>query len=475
MPRPILILGTIVHSLSLSNLEILENAALAVDATGRIAFLERDLAEEKVMTRWEALQSAADTDGDVVRLTRDQLLFPGFIDTHIHAPQYPNAGIGLDLPLLDWLKKYTFPTESKFSSPNFARTIYPLIVRATLRNGTTTAAYYATIHREATRVLAEVCKELGQRSFVGKVCMDANSPDDYIEASAEQSLADTRASIQDIRSLDPESVLVRPIITPRFAPSCTPSLLSSLGKLSLEEDLRVQTHMSENTSELDLVRETFPEEADYASVYNAHALLHDRTVLAHCIHLSHAEIELIKARGSGVAHCPTSNCALGSGMCQVRRLLDAGIEVGLGTDVSGGYAVSILSTIRDATSVSRLAGYVNDDRGDQLSFPEVLYLATLGGANVLSIEAETGNFIPGKWFDALLVDLSPSSHSNVQVFEDEDTETRLSKWVFCGDDRNLGRVWVGGRSVVKGGEVEVGVGITAAGGETKSKDVVNGI
>ncbi|GAO50788.1 guanine deaminase [Saitoella complicata NRRL Y-17804] len=472
MPRPVLILGTIVHSLSLTSLEILENAAMAVDATGRIAFLERDLAEEEVMTRWEALQGA-DMNGEVVRLRGDQYLFPGFIDTHIHAPQYPNAGIGLDLPLLDWLNKYTFPTESKFSSQDFARTIYPLIVRATLCNGTTTAAYYATIHREATRVLAEVCQEMGQRSFVGKVCMDANSPDYYIEASAEQSLADTRAAIQDIRSLDPEGVLVRPIITPRFAPSCTPSLLSSLGQLSLEENLRVQTHMSENTSELDLVRDTFPEQPDYASVYDAHSLLHDRTVLAHCIHLSQREIDLMKARRSGVAHCPTSNCALGSGMCQVRRLLDAGIEVGLGTDVSGGYSVSILSTIRDATSVSRLAGFVNDDRKDQLSLSEVIHLATLGGAKVLSIEEETGNFIPGKWFDALLVDLSPSSRSNVQIFDDEDTATRLSKWVFCGDDRNLGRVWVGGRSVVKGGEVEVEVGIT--GGEKKSKEVVNGI
>ncbi|PGH23037.1 guanine deaminase [Polytolypa hystricis UAMH7299] len=427
-----------------------------------------------------------DTEGVRVRIVRGRkgrngFFFPGFVDTHIHAPQYPNSGIFGSSTLLDWLKTYTFPLESSFSSspsspttpPPIAHNVYNRVVRRTLAHGTTCAAYFATIHVPATNLLADICHTRGQRALIGRVCMDNPStcPDHYIDSSPSSSLAATRATIAHITTLDPSHTLLKPIITPRFAPSCTPPLLSSLGALAAETSppTHIQTHISENTSEVSLVARLFPSHDSYTHVYDSAGLLTRRTVLAHAIHLSASEREIIASRGAGVAHCPVSNSAIGSGLCEVRELLDSGISVGLGTDVSGGYSSSLMEVVRQTCLVSRLVAYRAHEEGGgkgsveggadrrKISVEEALWLATRGGAKVLDMEGEIGGFEKGMWWDAMYVELTGEEDEgeqeeggrlgNVEVFGWESREEWIAKWVWCGDDRNVKAVWVGGRIV----------------------------
>ncbi|EKV08478.1 Chlorohydrolase family protein [Penicillium digitatum] len=436
---------------------------------------------------------------------KNEFFFPGFIDTHIHAPQYPNAGLFGSSTLLDWLETYTFPVESRFGSapdprtghqtktdpqetPLLAQKIYDQVISRTLSHGTTCASYYATNHIPATNALSSLCHTRGQRAFVGRACMDNTDfcVDYYRDFSADDSVVATRQTIEYIHTLDPEGKLVKPIITPRFAPSCTRPALQSLGELaaSYSPPLHIQTHISENMSELALVKELFPEADSYAAVYDKYNLLTPRTILAHAVHLSADERALIRAREAKISHCPASNSALGSGICPVRTLLDEGITVGLGTDVSGGYSPSILEAARQACLASRLLGQsaawqrdhmkgVNgggSDGWEKLSAEESLYLATRGGAAVVDMASDLGGFDMGMLWDVQLIRLGgvkltgkspldgvPGDGSadlvkngpvgNVDLFGTESWEEKIQKWLWGGDDRNVKAVWVGGRLV----------------------------
>ena len=314
--------------------------------------------------------------------------------------------------------------------------MYTACVKRTLAQGTTTASYYGTIHVEATNILSDICKNIGQRAFIGKVCMNQLSPDFYRDETAEQSIENTQASINYIRSIDPEFSLICPIITPRFAPSCSGELLTELGKLAKSSNLPIQTHMSENLAEVDLVKQLFPNQETYAHVYDAHGLLTDRTILAHCVHISAEEVKLCAERGAGIAHCPISNTGLTSGEAKVRWMIEGGVKVGLGTDCSGGYSPSILESARQASNVSRhvcMKSTLETKETPQLALAEILYLATLGGAQVCSIEDRVGNFSVGKEFDALMIDPGVEG-GNVDIFEDDegDWDRILSKWAFNG-------------------------------------------
>lgn len=308
--------------------------------------------------------------------------------------------------------------------------------------------------------------------------MDSDiNPDYYRDASPEKAIQDTENTINHINKADPSGDLLSPILTPRFAPSCSTALLKALGELarSGDEPLPVQTHISENVAECTLVSELFPDHADYASVYDACGLLTPRTVLAHAIHLSSQERQLVKARGCGISHCPVSNTSLSSGLCPVRTLLDEGVGVGLGTDVSGGYSSSILVAAREAAMVSRTlaavearrrrgekTAEVGDDQDDsdtkKLTVEECLYLATQGGANILGLGDKVGSFEVGKQWDAQLIEVeSVSLHAGdsssttakgpVQVWGARSWGERIAQWVFCGDDRNTKKVYVKGRLV----------------------------
>lgn len=374
------------------------------------------------------------------------------IDTHIHASQYPNAGIFGKSTLLDWLNTYTFPMESSLASLEKARTVYTQCVRRTLSHGTTTASYYATISVPSTNLLADLCLSFGQRAFIGRCCMDTLSPEYYRDASPSSAIADTRATISHISEIDPTHALITPIITPRFAPSCTSELMHGLGALQKETGLPVQTHISENKKEIELVEQLFPDHRSYTHVYDNHGLLGPKTILAHAVHLSEEEMDLIKKREGKISHCPASNSAITSGTAKIRMLLEKGIEIGLGTDMSGGYSPSILEAVRQALLVSR---HVAMEGGDscKLSIEEVLYLSTRGGANVVGLESTIGGFEIGKAWDAQLISLGRVDSTQdtdigpVDIFGWESWPDRIAKWVFNGDDRNTHAVWVQGRLV----------------------------
>lgn len=404
---------------------------------------------------------------------------------------YGNSG------LLGWLSKYIYPLEASFGDPANKETdpketppknlrIYDEVVSRTLAHGTTCASYFATIHVPATNALAALCHKHGQRAFIGRVCMDNKDqcPDYYVDPSADAGFNATKETIDYIHSLDPKGKLINPIVTPRFGPSCTNYSLNGLGELaaSYNPSLHIQTHIAETHSEIDLVHKLFPEAASYADVYDRAGLLTDRTILAHGVHLTHDERTLIRQRGSKVAHCPASNSGLGSGLAPVRTLLDEGVTVGLGTDVSGGYNPSVLEAARQAFLVSRLLQYAAEfqernedpnapDRYEKLSVPETLYLATRGGAAVVDMADDIGGFDKGMIWDAQLVEIGTTikngtgnplendnaglagrgvgagSVDNIALFGNETWQEQIQKWMWNGDDRNVRSVWVQGELV----------------------------
>ncbi|CAK1360272.1 putative guanine deaminase [Cercospora beticola] len=473
-----LYVGPFIHCKTLTILDVCTSAVIGVGEDGKIAFVERDVDESQLPVRqgWE--------DAKVVKIDGSGWFFPGFIDTHIHASQYPNAGIFGKSTLLDWLNTYTFPLESSFTDLKKASRIYKRIVSRTLSHGTTTACYFATIHVPATNLLADICHNKGQRAFVGRVCMDSHlSPDFYRDETPAVSRDNAKACIDHIRSIDPTFDLVSPIITPRFAPSCSAEALDLLGELHNKTGVPVQTHLCENHPEIALVKELFPESKHYTDVYDNAGLLTSKTILAHCVHLSPEERNLIKLRNAKISHCPASNAALTSGCAPVKEMLREGMTIGLGTDVSGGYTPSILAECREALFTSRYLCISNEGGGVvngktkktdeiKLSVEEALFVATRGGAKVVGLEDKIGGFEVGMDWDAQLIQLDDVSDGEdetlvngdvdggeeatfaedvglVDVFGHESWDDRVNKWVYGGDDRNTKAVWVKGRLVHK--------------------------
>ncbi|KAL4976050.1 hypothetical protein BDW66DRAFT_159982 [Aspergillus desertorum] len=461
-------------------LSVKHGAIWVSSSTGRIEGSDWSVANEAELQ--SLIRKNGWTSVPIVRAREEQneFFFPGFIDTHIHAPQYPNSGLFGSSTLLDWLETYTFPLESSMSDLSKAHIAYNAVISRTLANGTTCASYYATIHVPATNLLASLCHSRGQRALIGRVCMDNPDfcPEYYRDESTEASIQHTTETIAHIHSLsdsgNESERLVKPILTPRFAPSCSTSALASLGQLaaSYTPPLHIQTHISENPNEVELVRSLFPAHPSYAAVYDAYSLLTPRTILAHAVHLTSPEKELIASRNAKISHCPASNSALGSGLAYVRDLLDKGITVGLGTDVSGGYSPSILEAVRQACLVSRLLRYstgstpslsertqIEKEGREVLSVEEALYLATRGGAAVIDMPNELGGFEKGMFWDVQLIRLGSTvqemtqtgsgsgSSSVVDIFGWESWTEKVHKWVWTGNDRNVRRVWVKGALV----------------------------
>ncbi|XP_052215066.1 guanine deaminase-like isoform X2 [Dreissena polymorpha] len=473
--------GTLAHSTDQEAVVVLRNTCLGVQH-GKIAFLcNKDTLEDN-------LRSHGFQESEVVHLKERQFLIPGFVDTHLHAPQFSNCGKGLDRGLLEWLDTYTFPTEARFSDLQFAETAYRRVVRRVLLNGTTTGCYFATIHTDATLVLCDIINEFGQRAYVGKVNMNQNSPAFYIEQSTEHSVMETKRFIEEVRKRKYDKIT--PIITPRFAISCTEDLLKRLGDLAHEYQLPVQTHICETEDEINFVAKLFPSSTNYSDVYDKAGLMTSKTVLAHGIYLTEPEVELVKERKCGISHCPNSNLSIRSGVLDAQKLLQAQVKVGLGTDISGGYHPSMLDAIRTAVFSSNIhhirhSSTVNgtsasngsigvtsngtcinnngngapdkskpvaditysDGSGyDALSVWGAFRLATLGGAKVLGLEDKIGNFEVGKELDALLIDLT-TVDSIVDVLPGDSVEDGIEKYLFTGDDRNILSIYVGGKIV----------------------------
>ncbi|KAI6166948.1 hypothetical protein EDD17DRAFT_1542131 [Pisolithus thermaeus] len=455
-------LGPVINPKTSTHFDALPNGLIVVDPRGNIERLIETLLRGSELQ--DALTQIGLPDGTytLVTLAPGEFIMPGLIDTHIHACQLPNLGLGGDYELLDWLEKYTYPTERNFFKLDFAARVYPEIVKRIINSGTTTSCYYGTLHLEATKLLADVVYKKGQRAFVGKCNMDRNCPPDYIEPSAKVSRETTELLVTHIQNLPRSSAgepLVRPVITPRFAISCTEELLTSLGEYAEDNPhVAIQTHISENQQEVQKTLELFPDCTSYAGVYDKYNLLRRNTILAHGVYLTDEEMELIAQRGAGVSHCPASNFYLGSGMARVRKLLEHGVKVGLGTDVSGGNNPSLLYAIQMASNTSKMVAILPNEGGKKFDAAMLLYLATLGGAEVCCLQDRIGSFEQGKAFDALLVNVRDDSGNPAvwggdlaegDYLEKEVLKEWLERFFFCGDDRNIRQVIVQG-SVIGG-------------------------
>ncbi|XP_056313755.1 guanine deaminase [Danio aesculapii] len=430
--------GTFVHSTPQTAVEILHNSVLGVDDEGKIAFVDKDQDVTRLSKLWGFETS------DIKQLGQYEFLMPGMVDTHIHASQYSYSGTALDLPLLKWLNTYTFPVEAKYKDLDFANNIYTKVVRRTLKNGTTTACYFATIHTDASLLLGELAVKFGQRALVGKVCMDCNSEVPQYKESPSDCKRETERFIKEL--LKKEYPNVKPVVTPRFAPSCSAALLSELGEIANNNKLHIQSHISENKEEVKLVKRLFPDCRSYTDVYLKHNLLTDRTVMAHGCYLTDEELKIFHETGSAISHCPNSNISICSGMLDVRNVLNHKVKLGLGTDVAGGYSPSILDAMRRTLDTSK-ALTIQDPQHQTLTFEEVFRLATLGGSEALSLDDQIGNFEVGKDFDALRVNVCISD-GPIDVFPGEGPKVILEKFLNLGDDRNITEVYVAGRQVV---------------------------
>ncbi|CEN60888.1 Putative Guanine deaminase [Aspergillus calidoustus] len=439
--------GAVVHSTDPQTLETLGEATLVV-TDGRISAFYKSTDEIPA--------DAFAADAPIHRLPPGEFLIPGFVDTHNHAPQWPMRGLGQGLHILDWLNEITFPVEARFADPKYAAEMYGHTVDDFLRQGITTASYYSSRHLEGTKILADICNRKGQRAFVGKCNMDRNAPDYICEKSAGDSLRETQECIEHIRSLPgcskPTHALVKPVVTPRFAISCTPELLQGLGDIVKRDDtLAIQTHFNEAQQEIDATTELFPQfGGSEADLYESYGLLNARSILAHCTIMTDYEKERIEALKCGVAHCPIANMTVGGGfmVAPVRDFLRRGIKVGLGTDSGGGWASQMLAVIRQAMIASNAREVLSDGKDKALSFEEVFYLATLGGAKVLCLEDQIGSFAVGKEFDAVWVTTSTGLQSAMTPREEKDSLRRIfEKYIMTGDDRNVAHVYVRGRRV----------------------------
>ncbi|KAF6124488.1 guanine deaminase [Phyllostomus discolor] len=398
--------GTFVHSTWTCPMEVLRDHLLGVSDSGKIVFLEEASQQEKLAKEWSFKPC------DIRELSRHEFFMPGLVDTHIHAPQYYFAGSHMDLQLLEWLTKYTFPTELKFKSNDFAEEVYTRVVRRTLKNGTTTACYFATIYTDSSLLLAEITDKFGQRAFVGKVSMDMNDTFPEYKETTEESIEETERFVSEM--LQRNYPRVKPIVTPRFGLSCSERLMSELGKIAETHDLHIQSHISESLDEVKAVENLYPNYKNYTDVYDKNGLLTNKTVMAHGCYLSAEELDVFKERGASIAFCPNSNISLRSGFLDAVEVLDHEVKLGLGTDVAGGYSSSMLNAIRTAMMNSNVL-LINEVNAKGLTIEEVFRLATLGGSQALGLDKDIGNFEVGKEFDALLIN-PKASDSPIDLF-----------------------------------------------------------
>jgi guanine deaminase len=446
---PFIVSARVMQTPAPDHLQVIEDAVIAVDDDGLITAVE----QEGTAGAGHILRAGVGR----VSTPPGSVLIPGLVDLHVHAPQWPQLGTGLDLPLERWLFEYTFPLEARYADPAFALPVWSDMVATLLRHGTTTAVYFATVDVAATTALARVAADAGQRAFVGRVAMDDpdGTPPWYRDRSARAGVEASARSIDEITAVDAGRGLVRPIITPRFTPACTDDLLRGLGELAGATGVPVQTHCSESDWAHGHALARFG--TTDAAALDGFGLLRPGTVLAHANHVTDADAARIRDRGAGIAHCPLSNAYFANAVLPVRHLAGLGVGLGLGTDVAGGASPGLLHQAHDAVTVSRLLGDGVDRArpassrgvpGSAIDTTFAFWLATLGGASVLGIPA--GLLEPGRRFDAVLVDTA-SRRGSLRVWPEVDTPERVfEKVVRLAGPADIAGVWVEGRTVVGG-------------------------
>ena len=369
---------------------------------------------------------------------KDQLIIPGMSDLHLHAPQYPFRGLGMDLELLEWLNTNTFPEEAKYQNINYAHEAYSIFTNDLLHSTTTRACIFATIHPEATLDLMQQLENSGLHTYVGKVNMDRNGSPDLQEASADASYEATKSWIIEANK---RFAHTKPMLTPRFIPTCSDELMRKLKALQTEFKLPLQSHLSENLAEINWVKELVPTSKFYGDAYHQFGLFGGSvpTIMAHCIYSPKEEIKLMKENNVYIAHCPESNTNIVAGIAPIRHYLDENLHIGLGSDVAGGTSLSLLKAMAMAIQVSKLYYRVIDQNKKPLTTEEAFYLATLGGG---SFFGKVGSFLPGYAFDAVVLDDSALKTPRTLSLKE-----RLERMIYYPDKLQIAAKYVDGTAL----------------------------
>ncbi len=362
----------------------------------------------------------------------DALIIPGFYDLHNHAGQYLQRGTGMGKQLLDWLTDYTYKLERDLADVEFAEVVYKKYVNHMLKNGTLGACSYATSSTEGTECLFEAFKGSGMRAYVGKVNMERNAPG-YIIESVEKSLEGTKYLIEKYK----HEQKVKPIITPRFAPTSKRESMIELGKMASTYNVPIQTHISENMDEIAWVKELYPECKDYASVYKDYNLWGQTpTLMAHAVHLNDSEINMCKEENLYIVHCPDSNINVRSGIAPIKKYLDNKINVGIGTDIAGGHKIQMTEAIVRTIQSSKILSV--QDPSALVSFPEAFYMATAKGG---AFFGNVGKLKPGYKLDAIVIEDDELYKNRYSILD------RLEKFIYTGDDRWILDRYVSGKKL----------------------------
>ena len=364
----------------------------------------------------------------------DCLIIPGMTDLHVHAPQYTVCGYAMDLELMDWLNAYIFPEEARYADFHYAKTSYSRFVTDLVHSPTTRVCAFGTLHSRATLELMRQLEEAGLIGYVGKVSMDRNAPANLCETHGKEDLLQWLEQCHFPH--------IRPILTPRFIPACSDELMTAIGEIQKETHLPLQSHLSKNPLEIRFVRELCPESEFYGDAYDHFGTFGcgGRTIMAHCVYSDDRETERMKQNQVYVAHCPESNFNLSSGIAPTRKFLNAGLNMGLGTDIGAGTSVSMFRSIREAIIASKMYWRLIDSEMAPLQFAEAFYLATLGGGTFFG---KAGSFQDGYEFDAVILD-----DRKVREPVPDRLENRLERLIYADDCRTVEAKYISGRKVL---------------------------
>jgi len=420
--------STIITPKNDKRIEFFNPGYMAVDEKGMI----KDISSKDLTKKYK--------NAEVIEYL-DCVIIPGLIDIHNHLPQYAFSGIG-DLELLPWLDTYTFPREKEFEDKEVSRQASDTFFKNLLENGTTTTVTYVTVHKNAADIAFESAEKNRIRAFIGKVEMNQNSPK-YLMKDNDTLLRETEELIEKWHN---SSDRLDYIITPRFAISCSFELMKNLAKLREKYDLFVQSHLAENRREIKMVRKLYPEFKSYTEVYEKAGLLGPKTIMAHCIYLEKDEIEILKNTMTKIAHCPTSNSFLSSGIMPYIKYKD-NLPIGLGSDIAGGYTLSMFEVARHAVEMSKIHEVMNDDTNKHMSTEEAFFLATLYGAETLSMDDEIGSLEKGKKADFVVMDLEKIDPFYKMNLYNQPHEI-LSKIIYRGDKFSIKNVYINGEKLI---------------------------
>ena len=418
--------GNIINPVNESKTEILKDRYLIIEK-GKIKLITGN--------KKEAL---AQISNKKIIDHKNDLILPGFVDVHTHIPQYPAIGQGKG-DLLDWLEEYIFPLEQKFSDRIYAEYLSEKFFRSCLSFGTTTVSAYSSVHYDATDAAFESASKTGIRAFIGNSMMDVmNNRELFLNVEDNLNIAE-KLTEKWHRS----SSILNYIVTPRYAGSCSFELLKAASEYANKNDLLIQTHLAENLNEINYIKKQFPDFDDYTEVYFKSGLLGDNAILAHCIHLSEKEINILRETNSKIAHCPTSNAFLSSGIMPFRKYHNDGLTIGLGSDVSAGYTLDLKNEAKNAIEFSKLYKTMSDKTKNEMRPEEAFYLMTLGGAKTLNIEDITGSIHEGKQAD---ISIFENNFENGSIEDFENIEEIFGKLIYSGGKRAM-KTYVKGKLV----------------------------